>query len=309
MRRSLPISPVEKRELNNKPSFHGKRLNPTNKGPRGGNKLVGCLSNLFWLLKCIVFSTSVEIFRFPKINIEAFMKLSRLLLYIVGLAILMICSAPGWADKIPTKRPSSYGDQDSQVQLTAPSFSATQDGVSLTLNSVFCNSCSPGSPTNLEYFFDITLSAGANLASLTFGPGFDTSTPDAFSVVQFNPAADPGDACSDGTNYICHVPFTSSSLDFSSVESAVSCDLGTGVCTVTFTNFNFATLGGGPIVFAATTPFGLDTTTPFTPSVAINGGSTATVPEPSSLWFAGIGLLACLGLGWRQQSLRLTATN
>jgi len=129
------------------------------------------------------------------------------------------------------------------------------------------------------------------------------------AVVQFDPAAEPGDACSDGTNYICHVPFTSSSLDFSTVESAVSCDLGTGICTVNFINFNFATLGAGPIVFAATTPFGIDTTTPFIPSVAINGGSNASVPEPSSLWFAAIAVLACLGLGWRQQSLRLSAAN
>jgi len=128
-------------------------------------------------------------------------------------------------------------------------------------------------------------------------------------VVQFDPAAEPGDACSDGTNYICHVPFTSSSLDFSTVESTVSCDLGTGICTVNFINVNFATLGAGPIVFAATTPFGIDTTTPFIPSVAINGGTNASVPEPSSLWFAAIAVLACLGLRWRRQSLRLSAAN
>jgi hypothetical protein len=238
------------------------------------------------------------------------MKATKLSLSLAVLfALIVTAVVPVWADKIPTKRPSSYGDQNSQVQLTAPSFSTTQDDVSLTLNSVFCNSCSPGNPTNLEYFFDITLGTGANLASLTFGPGFDTSTPDAFAVVQFDPAAEPGDACSDGTNYICHVPFTSSSLDFSTVESTVSCDPGTLICTVNFINFNFATLGAGPIVFAATTPFGIDTTTPFIPSVAINGGSNASVPEPSSLWFAAIAVLACLGLGWRQQSLRLSAAN
>jgi hypothetical protein len=65
------------------------------------------------------------------------MKPTRLSLSLAILFTLIVTAiVPVWADKIPTKRPSSYGDQTSQVQLTAPSFSATQDDVSLTLNFV-----------------------------------------------------------------------------------------------------------------------------------------------------------------------------
>lgn len=245
------------------------------------------------------------------------MKFSKLSLYALAvLSLLAISALPGFADKIPTKRPSSYGDQDSQVLLAAPSFAqVSQDGVTVTLDSVFCNSCSPGNPTNLEYFFDINLAADATLSSLTFGPGFDISDPLAFSVVQFDPAI-PGDPCTNGSSYICHVPFTSALVDLSSVESTLACDAVTGICTLNFTNFNFATLGGGPIVFAATTPFGVLTSLndpvtggPLTPSVTVNGKSTVSVPEPSGLWFAGITLLVCFGmLGRRQRRLASAAT-
>jgi len=249
------------------------------------------------------------------------MRLSKLLFSVAGLATVLVCATPGWADKIPTKRPSDYGDQDSQVQLTTPTFTTiTQDGVTLSLDSVFCNSCVEGAlatATNLEYFFDINLTSGSSLNSLIFGPGFDTEDPNAFSVVQFDPAdaALSGDACTDGTNYLCHVPFTSNSLDFSTVTSTVNCDAVTGACTVNFTNFDFATLGGGPIVFSATTPFGVLTSLndpvtaePLTPSVAINGGSTVSVPEPNSFWFAVISLLACLAVMVRRQQTMASAT-
>jgi hypothetical protein len=232
------------------------------------------------------------------------MKLSRLFLSLASFTILFICVAPGWADKIPSKRPSDYGDQDSQVLLTTPSFSTiTQDNVTLALDSVFCNSCTPGDPnnaTNLEYFFAINLASGGTLSSLTFGPGFDTNS-QAFAVVQFDNSI-PGDPCNSGGTYICHVPISASNLDFSTVESALTCD-GAGICTLNFTNFNFATLGNGTIILAATTPFGglgilNDPTTgnPLTPSVTVNGKSSVAVPEPSSLWFALISVVVCLGL-------------
>jgi hypothetical protein len=231
------------------------------------------------------------------------MRLSRLLLFLAGLAVVFICVAPSWAGKIPSKRPSDFGDSTSDVQLDTPTFAPiNQNGVTLDLNSVFCNSCSlPTSPTNLEYFFDINLASGASLTSLTFGPGFDTTDLSNFGIVQFDPTdpANAGDPCVSGTTYVCSVPFTSSSLDFSTVTSAITCAVD-GSCTVDFTNFNFATLGSGNIILAATVGFGqvsvlADPTTgePLTPSVAINGAST-TVPEPNSLWFVGIAGVACL---------------
>src|SRR4051812_8996130 len=132
------------------------------------------------------------------------MKLSKLSLYSLGLFSLLVVSAvPALADKIPTRRPSDYGDKDSQVQLSAPGFSTiNQDGVTLALNSVFCNSCTPGDPngiSNLENFFDINLATGAELNSLTFGPGFDTTSL-AFAVVQFDSTI-PGDPCNNGGTY------------------------------------------------------------------------------------------------------------
>lgn len=237
------------------------------------------------------------------------MRLSRLLLSFAGLAILFSFAVPAWAGKVPSKRPSEYGDPTSDVQLTTPSFTPTTvDGVTLDLNSVFCNSCSlPASPTNLEYFFDITMVAGGTLNSLTFGPGFDTTDLQNFAIVQFDPAdpANAGDACVNSGTYICSVPFTSTLLDFSTVTSVVTC-VADGSCTVDFTNFNFATLGGGQIILAATTPFGgpsvlADTVTgqPLTPSVTING-AVATVPEPSSVWFAALAGLICAGAIFRR---------
>jgi|ERR1051325_1112581 hypothetical protein len=235
------------------------------------------------------------------------MRLSRLFLSLAGLAILFICVAPGWADKIPTKRPSSYGDNTAEIQLTSPSFSpVTQDGVTVSLNSVFCNSCQV-TPTNLEYFFDITLTAGATLNSLSFGPGFDTDNSLAFALVQFNPVVDlndpndpnAGDACTDGTNFTCKIPYTSPTLDLSGIGTNLTCDQVTGICTIDFTGFNFAALGGGPIVLGAEKS-STDTKTPFLPSVSING-STATVPEPGSIWFAAIVLVAFVMIFMRHQ--------
>src|SRR5690242_5202002 len=159
------------------------------------------------------------------------MRLSKLFLSLAGFAILSICVAPSWADKIPTKRPSSYGDASSDIQLTSPSFSpVSQDGVTVSLNSVFCNSCQ-AAPTDLQYFFDITMVAGATLNSLTFGPGFDTANPQAFAFVQFNPVVDPndpndpnaGDSCTDGTNYICKTPNTNPALNLSGIGSILTC--------------------------------------------------------------------------------------
>jgi hypothetical protein len=235
------------------------------------------------------------------------MKLSRLFLSLAGLAILFICVAPGWADKIPTKRPSSYGDASSDIQLTSPSFSpVSQDGVTVSLNSVFCNSCQSG-PTDLQYFFDITMVDGATLNSLTFGPGFDTTNPQAFAFVQFNPVVsgpdDPnfGDSCTDGTNYLCKTPYTAPTLDLSGIGSNLTCDQVSGICTLDLTKFNFAALGSGPIVLAAQNT-AATTTTPFLPSVTINGGSVS-VPEPGSVWFAMIALVAFAAMFVRQRKL------
>ncbi|HSS97920.1 MAG TPA: hypothetical protein VLK33_12860 [Terriglobales bacterium] len=215
---------------------------------------------------------------------------------------------------MPKKRPSEYGDPTSDVQLTTPAFTQTTvDGVTLDLNSVFCNSCSlPTSPTNLEYFFDITMVSGGALNSLTFGPGFDTTDLQNFAIVQFDPAdpANAGDACVSSGTYICKVPLTLASLDFSTVTSTVTC-AANGSCTVDFTNFDFATLGGGHIFLAATTPFGgppvlADAVTgqPLTPSVTINGKSVS-VPEPNSIWFAALVGLICFGAIFRQRGLAL----
>jgi len=244
------------------------------------------------------------------------MRFSRFLLSLAGLAILLSCVAPGWADKIPRKQPSDFGDQTSDVQLTTPAFTAiNQDGVSLDLVSVFCNSCSlPDSPTNLEYFFQINLADGANLASLAFGPGFDVNDLSNFGVVQFDNSLD-GNPCENGGvaggAYICGVPISKPGLDFSTVASTVVC-AADGSCTVDFTNFNFATLGGGNIILAATTPFGGPTALadplsgqPLTPSVVVNGKSV-TVPEPGSFWFAGLATLICVGATiYRKNQLRI----
>ena len=246
------------------------------------------------------------------------MKVSKISLSAAAFVCLFLTNAVlVWADKIPVRRPSDYGDQTSQVQLTTPSFTTvTQDGVTLGLDSVFCNSCSlPSSPTNLEYFFDITLAPGANLASLTFGPGFDTADLQNFGVVQFDNSLD-GNPCESGGlaggAYVCNVPISSAGLDFSTVTSTVTC-AADGSCTVNFTNFNFTTLGSGKIILSATTPFGgptslSDPTTgqPLTPSVKINGGSSVSVTEPSSLWFVAISSLACLGVITRRRTTSST---
>jgi hypothetical protein len=244
------------------------------------------------------------------------MKLSRFSLSSLGLMSLLLISSLSWGDKIPRKQPSDYGDQDSQVALTTPAFTPiNQDGVTLDLNSVFCNSCTPGdinNTTNLEYFFDITLSSGSALTSLTFGPGFDTSSLQSYGVVQFDSTI-PGDPCNVGGSYACNIPISANASDFSTVESTLSCDVA-GICTLNFTNFDFATLGGKPIVFAATTPFGVLTALndpitgqPLTPSVTVNGKSVS-VPEPNSMWFVGIAGLICLGLIARRQRMLPSAT-
>jgi len=233
------------------------------------------------------------------------MRLSRLFLSLAGLAVLFICVAPGWADKIPRKQPSDFGDNTSHVQLTTPTFTTiSQDGVTLSLASVFCNSCSlPSSPTNLEYFFQINLASGADLTSLSFGPGFDVNDLSNFGVVQFDNSAD-GNPCESGGlaggAYICGVPISDTGLDFSTVTSTVTC-AADGSCTVDFTNFNFATLVSGNILLAATTPFGGPTSLadavtgqPLSPSVVVNGNNVL-VTEPDSLWFAGLAGLLCVG--------------
>jgi hypothetical protein len=246
------------------------------------------------------------------------MKLSRFSLSSLGLMSLLLMSCLSWGDKIPRKQPSDYGNQTSQVALTTPGFTTiNQDGVTLGLNSVFCNSCTPGdinNTTNLEYFFDITLSSGSALTSLTFGPGFDTSSLQAYGVVQFDSTI-PTDPCNVGGIYSCQIPISANTSNFETVATSTtfSCDAA-GICTLTFDHFDFATLGGKTIVFAATTPFGVlsalhnpDNGEPLTPSVTVNGKSVQ-VPEPGSLWFAGIAGLICFGLIVRRQRMLPSTT-
>ncbi len=244
------------------------------------------------------------------------MKLSKFSLSSLGLLSLLLVSSLSFGDKIPRKQPSDYGDQDSQVELTPPAFTEiAQDGVTVDLNSVFCNSCIPGDPnnaTNLEYFFDIHLAAGSTLASLTFGPGFDTNL-QSYGIVQFDSTI-PGDPCNSGGTYVCHIPVSASNSDLSTVESTLTCDAG-GICTLNFLNFDFATLGGGSIIFGASTPFGglsvlNDPTTgnPLTPSVTVSGKSSVAVPEPGTVWFAGLAGLICFGLIARRRHMLPAAT-
>ncbi|HEY6182660.1 MAG TPA: PEP-CTERM sorting domain-containing protein, partial [Terriglobales bacterium] len=80
-----------------------------------------------------------------------------------------------------------------------------------------------------------------------------------------------------------------------------TCDQVSGICTLDLTKFNFAALGSGPIVLAAQNT-AATTTTPFLPSVTINGGSVS-VPEPGSVWFAMIALVAFAAMFVRQRKL------
>lgn len=229
------------------------------------------------------------------------MKISKLLLSFAGLAALF-CATHGWADRIPRTKPSDYGVPTTQIQLTSPAFSTTTtDDVTLGLDSVFCNGCDPNDASTifgLEYFFDINLAQGASLNSLTFGPGFDTTNLENFTAVVFDSKPSDGDLCGDTSNYLCNVPISKIGLDFSTFNSTFTCDA-SGACTVDFTNFNFATFGNNKVVLVATTAADSvlkdNNGQPLTPKVTINGNSVA-VPEPGSLWFAGISLLICMGL-------------
>lgn len=234
------------------------------------------------------------------------MKLSRFFLSLLGLASLFVMTAPSRAATLPIKRPSDYGVSDQQVQLTTPSFTTiSQDGVTVGLDSVFCsvNDCAGGGgdPTgqSITYFFAINLTAGSQITSLTFDPGFAQGD-FAYTGIEF----DSTFSCAAG--HTC-APGSDSGVSFAAVTSTVDCS--TGSCVVTFTNFNAATLGTGKIIFAAQTPDGsplnLGNFLAKTPLLTANtSGTVVSVPEPNSVWFLGIAGLACLaGVAFRRKAL------
>jgi hypothetical protein len=214
---------------------------------------------------------------------------------------LLMEAVPAWAGAIPKKTPSDYGANDEQVQLTTPTSTAiSQNGVNISLDSVFCTAddCAsdPVDPTGqqLSYFFAITMDSGSQLDSLTFGPDFND-----FGVTVF----DGSFTCASGTTCI---PTSTDGLSFDNVGITTTC-VSTG-CTSTFTNFNPQTIGIGTIIFAAGTP--LDSVlnlngVPQTPLFsATTSSTTVPVPEPGSVWFAVIATLVCLaGITRRQRIL------
>jgi len=223
------------------------------------------------------------------------MRLSKVFLSVIGLLALLISVFPGWAGTLPVKRPSDYGQSDGQVQLTTPAFSPiTQDGVTITLDSVFCsvNDCAGGGgdPTgqSITYFFGINLASGSQISSLTFGPGFDIGD-FAYTGIEFDSTftCDPTRTCA---------PSSDNGVSFATVQSTVDCS--SGSCVVSFVNFNAATLGTGNLIFAASAPEGsplnLGNGLAQTPLLTVNTGTVVAVSEPSSLWLLGIAGLVCV---------------
>jgi hypothetical protein len=235
------------------------------------------------------------------------MKSVKLSLFSALFAILLLIQVvPAWAGAIPKKTPSDYGQSTDQIQLTTPTFnSISQDGVNISLNSVFCtvDNCGGGSPPDpkgqeLSYFFAITLGAGSQLDSLQFAPDFND-----FGVVIF----DGTFTCASGTT--C-VPMSSSDqLHFDDVGITTTCV--STICTTTFTNFNASTIGIGTIIFAAGTPLDSVLNVNGVPQTPILSASTSTanvsVPEPPAFWFAGIALFACL-IGLKKRKAMVAGT-
>jgi hypothetical protein len=222
-------------------------------------------------------------------------KLSLSLAVFAGFCLLQI--VPAWGTAIPKKSPSEYGDAAQQVELTTPAFTPiSQDGVNISLDSVFCtvDACA-GDPTapdptgqQLSYFFKITLGAGSQLDSLTFGPDFND-----FGVTIF----DGTFTCASG--HTC-VPGSSDGLNFNTVDLTLAPDCSSSGCTVNLLNFNTATIGTGTIFFAAGTPLNSVLNVngvAQTPLLSIKTSTTTvSVPEPSSAWFAAIACLFCFGV-------------
>jgi hypothetical protein len=235
------------------------------------------------------------------------MKVSKVVLFAVGLLALLVSAVPGWAGKLPVKKPSDYGQSDGQVQLTTPSFAPiTQDGVTITLDSVFCsvNDCGAGggSPDgqSITYFFAINLAPGSQITSLSFGPGFDQGD-FGYSGIELDSSftCDPSSTCA---------PSSDDGVSFAAIETSVVC-AGDTSCVVTFitNNFNAATLGAGKkIIFAASTPDGsplnLGGGLAQTPLLSVNTGTVVSVPEPGSLWFLALAGFFCMaGIVRRKQ--------
>lgn len=224
-----------------------------------------------------------------------FQKLSLSFALFVAFSLLQVI--PVWGGAIPKKSPSQYGDVDGQVQLTTPSFTpVSQDGVNMSLASVFCSvdGCGGDQTTAaLSYFFAITLDPTAQLDALEFSSGFND-----FGVTIF----DGSFTCA--TGFTC-VPGSSEGLNFDNVNLVTDCS--SGDCVLTFENFNANTIGaGGTIYLAGGTLDGSKLNVNGVPqSVQLlsitTSRTTATVPEPSALWFAGIACLICFLSMWKKQ--------
>jgi hypothetical protein len=237
-------------------------------------------------------------------------RISRLLLSAIGLSTFLLATVPSWAGTLPIKRPSDYGQSNGQVQLTTPAFAPiTQDGVNITLDSVFCsvNDCGGGGgdPTgqSITYFFAINLAAGSQITSLTFGPGFDLGD-FGYTGIEFDSTftCDPSRTCA---------PSSDIGVSFAAVQSTVDCS--TGSCAVSFLNFDAATLGTGKIIFAASTPdsspLNLGNGLAQTPLLTANTSGTVSVPEPNGLWFLGIAGFVCMAGIARRRRTFLSGTN
>ena len=245
------------------------------------------------------------------------MQLSKTSLLTTTLVVLLFAGVSiGWAGVQPIKRPSDYGVTGGQVELDKPDFTPVSvDGVSLQLNSVFCavNDCG-GDPTasNLAYFFAINLAPGAQLDSLTFGPGFDEISLGLSGPVVFDDSLDSNDNtfCASGGTYTCLVPLSTAGLSFpDTITNTITC--AGSQCTMNFVNFNYSTINptgipNATIIFGATSSF-VDLSlnkagVPQTPIVEVNR-TVVSVPEPSSLWFSGIVMLACVVIMSRRRQI------
>jgi hypothetical protein len=217
--------------------------------------------------------------------------------------LLLIQVVPAWAGAVPKKSPSEYGDSAQQVELTTPTFTPiSQDGVNISLNSVFCSVDACASDTSdptgqaLSYFFAITMDPGSQINSLTFGPDFND-----FAVTIFEGTF----TCADG--HTC-VPGSSDGLNFDTVDIITDCS--SGNCIATFLNFNPATIGTGTIIFAAGTPVGSVLNlkgVAQTPLLTANTSATVLVPEPNSVWFSAIAGLVFLVLVNKKKKQQMLA--
>lgn len=169
--------------------------------------------------------------------------------------------------------------------LPKPGFNTiSQNGFSMSLDAVWCsgsnadNSCAFSQPPGaFDYLFNISISSGIQLNSLTFTVPNGTMLTGNFGMVVLDSACaaqaaqDPAQACPVGASDTTYGMFTG--LTITAAGNKVS-----------FAGFNAATLGGtGPIVFfvTATNP-AVATTDPVVPGMlSVTADVMPITPPPS----------------------------